>query len=194
MLNLWKRTEIRAGDDLFLALCGSTLGNKDLGTEFKAVPFQFSDKPASGLIKPSNFVFPNQSTEYVLNHWTQGRVCTRFTHKENTTIPRTTNYLFELVPTTSSEIDEGIFLSDDRRNRGLWHVGRSQVHIRGGSACPSSVNQTFRQDSANLMGGGLVQATIGPVWKAAARSHFAVHGKDHKQLYDYDNNILHKRE
>ena len=186
MLNLWKRTEIRAGDDLFFALCGSTMQNKKLHTDSKPVPFQFSDKANSGLIKTSNFVFPQQETEYVLNHWTQGRVSTRFTHTEApTSHRRKTNYLFELVPTTSSEIDEGIFLSDDRRNRGLWHIGRSQVHIRGGSVCPSSVNQTFRQDTANLMGGGLVQATIAPVWKAAARSHFAKHGEDHMPAYGH---------
>ena len=87
--------------------------------------------------------------------------------------------VFELVPTTSSEISEGVFMSDNRRNRGIWHIGRSQVHIRGCHTTPSGTNQTFRQDTANLKGGGLVQSTIAPVWKSAARHHSCLQDNEH---------------
>ena len=170
MLNLWKRTEIRAGDDLFLALCGTQIQedkcDDDVETGMQKrqqglFEYQFSSDPTSGLVQSKNFVPASAGTTYVLNHWSKGQVSARF--------PKHPKLLFELVPTTSSEINEGYFLGDDRRNRGLWHVARSQVHIRGSKTTPSGSMQTFRQDTANLKTGGLVQATIAPMWKSAAR-------------------------
>ena len=60
-------------------------------------------------------------TTYVLNNWAQGTVKAMFSNHPN--------LLSE--PTTSSEIDEGYFLGDDRRNRGIWHIARSQADARG---------------------------------------------------------------
>jgi len=189
MLNLWKRTEIKAGDDLFLALCGTDLSpksdhKKSLPNKSKGLEFQFSKEAHSGLIDPDNFIFPHQDTTYVLNHWAKGQVSARFTGQ--------TDKIFELVPTTSSEINEGIFMSDNRRNRGLWHIGRSQVHIRGCHTTPSGTNQTFRQDTANLKNGALVQATIAPVWKSAARSHACPYDKEHLSYVCFLDHVDHK--
>jgi hypothetical protein len=169
MLNVWRRTEIRAGDDLFFALCGTQVTTDHRPTG--GLPYQFSKIVNSGLINENNFIPPSVDTSYVLNHWAQGQVTARFTNKPK--------LLFELVPTTSTEINEGVFLCDDRKNRGLWHVARSQVHIRGCPVTPSGKNQTFRQDTANLRGGGLVQATIAPVWKSATKHHDVSHGLHH---------------
>ena len=188
MLNLWKRTEIKAGDDLLLALCGTSFAREHPTThhttEMEALSHQFSERANSGLINPKNFVFANQDTPYVLNHWAQGQITARFTGE--------TKKLFELVPTTTSEISEAVFLSDDRRNRGMWHIGRSQIHIRGSRSAPSGSTQTFRQDTANLKGGGLVQSTIAPVWKSATRSHVIDPNQKHvdyiKEL-EYPDNI-----
>ena len=44
------------------------------------------------------------------------------------------------------------------------------------------------------MGGGLVQATIAPVWKAASRSHFVTHGEGHIAAYAYDDKVLYMAE
>ena len=178
MLNLLKRTEIRAGDDLFFALCGTQMVT-DSWTDKKQqhihkrpqglLKYQFSSKnnPNYGLINEKNLMPSNVETMYVLNHWAKGQISRRFT--------KTAELLFELVPTTSTEINEGVFLCDSRKNRGLWHFARSQVHIRGSPNTPSVNKQTFRQDPANLKGGGLVQATIAPVWKSASKHHNLKH-------------------
>jgi hypothetical protein len=178
MLNLWKRTEIRAGDDLFFALCGTQMAddrwtdndNQQIHHRKKGLlKYQFSSKDDSngGLINTKNFMSATFETTYVLNHWAKGQITRRF--------KSTPGLLFELVPTTSTEINEGVFLCDSRKNRGLWHVARSQVHIRGSPNTPSVNKQTFRQDTANLKGGGLVQATIAPVWKSASKHHNSEH-------------------
>jgi hypothetical protein len=184
MLNLWRRTEIRAGDDMFLALCGTQVVADrheciiDNTTDVEYIdrpecflPHQFSETQKGGGINMKSFCPATVNTKYVLNHWAKGQIEARFEAQPK--------LLFELVPTTSTEIDEGWFLSDDRRNRGLWHIARSQVHIRGSPMTPTIHNQTFRQDTANLRGGGLVQSTIAPVWKAATRHHTVKHGAGH---------------
>jgi hypothetical protein len=190
MLNIWKRTEIKAGDDLFLALCGTKfkrptniikeeilheLEHLECYTEPDIGLFKYQfNKPGEendGRIQRDKFVEAKEDTSYVLNHWAPTQRTARFSYPPN--------LLFELVPTTSSEIREGSFLGDDRRNRGLWHIARSQVHIRGCPLAQSAKQQTFRQDTANLKSGGLVQATIAPVWKSATRSHNVLHGTEH---------------
>ena len=195
MLNIWKRTEIRAGDDLFLALCGTRFDKSDSRHKNEEQPlhpidshgsakgcsditpgllkYQFNDDKSTGdgRIEHNRFCKPGPDTNYVLNHWAKAQQKARFSHPPG--------LLFELVPTTSSEINEGYFLGDDRRNRGLWHIARSQVHIRGCPLAQSENNQTFRQDTANLKSGSLVQSTIAPVWKSATRNHAVMHGPDH---------------
>ena len=120
MLNLWRRCEIRAGDDLFLALCGyrfkdiETVEHKvEKDTVVKPVGFelctkkghmsaQFSATPGDGRIHTKTYMEPSYDTKYVLNHWSKGIVEQRFNKHPG--------LIFELVPTTSSEIDEGQFL------------------------------------------------------------------------------------
>lgn len=172
MLNLWRRTEIRAGCDLLLALVGVQMttdthkpGDRD-GKTFKehardVGPLEYQVFENGGIRKGS-YVLPTESTKYVLNHWAQNQLVRDFTK-----MPR---LLFELVPTTSVEIDEAYFLGDDSRNRGLWHIARSQTHIRVSEKAQRAQKQTFRDDSANLGGGALLQVTVAPVWKHAARS------------------------
>ena len=172
MLNMWKRADIRAGDDLLLVLCGYQMQDDvhvySRDREFRSVkrtkgPLKHqinTDKSYCGGIDLKSYAFPTDKTAYVLNHWAQGKITQRFTD-----VP---NLLFELVPTTSSEIDEGTFLGDDRHNRGMWHIARSQVQIRAAPTKMNGAMQTHRNDNANLTGGSLVQATIAPVWKSAA--------------------------
>ena len=193
MLNIWKRTEIRAGDDLFLALCGTKFPEPDKKNPFEPdhpvalegetgcfedlepglLKYQFSQPGdgSDGLIQHDRFARATADTTYVLNHWAKAQHKPRFTYP-----PR---LLFGLIPTTSSEINEGYFLGDDRRNRGLWHIARSQVHIRGCPLSTSENSQTFRQDTENLKSGSLVQSTIAPVWKSATRNHAVMHGPGH---------------
>ncbi|KAJ1464857.1 hypothetical protein T484DRAFT_1757790 [Baffinella frigidus] len=174
MLNLWRRTDIKAGCDLLLALVGyninaSTYDPADIaGRTFKKkqprevgpINHQVNDRDG---INSDTYCYPTAKARYTLNHWGQGMMAQDF-HDD-----RKVDLLFELVPTTSDEIDEGVFLGDDRRNRGLWHVARSQVYIRGLGPSQRHDMQTFRNDMANLRGGGLVQSTIAPVWKSATR-------------------------
>ena len=170
LVNLWRRTDVRAGDDLFLALCGYQVTSDDLvvGGHHATTPVKRSvgtlkhQFGQSGLNEKA-YAPPSMHTKYTLNHWAKGTVEQRFTAP--------VNLLFELVPTTSFEIDEGMFLGDDRKNRGLWHIARSQVQVRCGTNVMSSDMQTFRNDKANLMGGGLLQATVAPVWKSACSVH-----------------------
>jgi hypothetical protein len=175
MLNLWRRTDIRAGDDLMLVLCGyamyphrietNSMPSRTIPVEAGPMQNQFSLKGDGFGVNTKTFAPPGLHTLYVLNHWENAIVQTRFTN--------TPKILYELVPTTSSEIDEGYFLGDDRRNRGLWHIARSQIQTRGASCCSTLGLQTFRNDSANLEMGSslLVQSTIAPVWKSAAAAH-----------------------
>ena len=178
MLNLWQRTEIRAGDDLMLALCGCAMVDHAMQQEHSDVDINvqkgplgphFSAGEGGPGVNASMYAPVLADTTYVLNHWAQGTVKAMFSNHPN--------LLYELVPTTSSEIDEGYFLGDDRRNRGLWHIARSQAHARGvvgGVSMASATKlsmQTFRNDHVNLMaGGGIIQATIAPVWKSASPS------------------------
>ncbi|KAJ1469374.1 hypothetical protein T484DRAFT_1754519 [Baffinella frigidus] len=172
MLNLWRRTEINAGDDLMLALCGCAMQHHDIkttgegGKPIRSISVskgpmgnQFSVNGGGPGINVQMYTPPAANTLYVLNHWAKGTVQARFLQSPN--------ILYELVPTTSSEIDEGSFLGDDRRNRGVWHIARSQVQASSRNNASS-----FRNDTANLaMGAGLVQSTIAPVWKSAAAAH-----------------------
>ncbi|KAJ1466307.1 hypothetical protein T484DRAFT_1756749 [Baffinella frigidus] len=171
MINLWRRTEIRAGDDLLLVLGGVAMRNFDQNfngssrydPSVKKGPMknQFSLKSEGLGINANMYTGPVVETEYVLNHWVQGSVQAQFSSAPH--------ILYELIPTTSSEIDEGHFLGDDTRNRGLWHIARSQVQTRGASVGMSRGIQTFRNDNANLMvGAGLLHCTVAPVWKSAA--------------------------
>jgi hypothetical protein len=172
MLNMWKRADIRAGDDLLLVLCGyqmqadthvfsdngtTTCITRDVGPLKHQI--NTSDSYCGG-IDTKSYVPPAAHTSYVLNHWPTGKITQKFANAPN--------LLFELVPTTSSEIDEGTFLGDDRWNRGMWHIARSQVQIRAAPTKMNGAMQTHRNDNANLVGGSLVQSTIAPVWKSAA--------------------------
>jgi hypothetical protein len=172
MLNLWKRADVKAGDDLLLALCGYQVqadihdyyhNDALLTTERPVGPlaYQFNTENSyQGGINIKNYAPPTAGTSYVLNHWPTGKRTEQFTAQPH--------LLFELVPTTSSEIDEGFFLGDDRRNRGLWHIARSQVQIRSMPMKLDGAMQTHRSDNANLTGGSLVQCTVGPTWKSAS--------------------------
>jgi hypothetical protein len=112
-------------------------------------------------INANSYVMPTTDTKYVLNRWAEGTVQARFSSAPN--------ILYELIPTTSSEIDEGHFLGEDTRNRGLWHITRSQIQARSPSSGMRSGVQTFRNDTANIATcAGLLQCTIAPVWKSAA--------------------------
>jgi hypothetical protein len=194
MLNFWRRTDIIAGDDLLLVLCGyqnhdswytkyiPLVKNKCLllpeknptALEIKNQCYsrkcyqpagylqtQFSEFKATGYIQQCNYTPPNETTEYVLNHWYKDTQTMRFNN-----VP---DLLFELVPTTSSEIEKGVFLGDDGNNRGLWHIARSQVQIK--STVNRNYEETFRNDSHNLKSGALIQATLSPMWESATRSH-----------------------
>jgi hypothetical protein len=173
--NLWRRTDIRAGDDLLLVLCGCALrphGIQTTGIRRRVIQVpegpmgnQFSLNGEGIGVNAKTFVCIEPHTTYVLNHWTQAAVEARFSSAPD--------ILYELVPTTSSEISEGSFLGDDRRNRGLWHVARSQMQTFGASAYNNARGvQAFRNDSANLQAGVcLVQSTVSPVWKSAAAAH-----------------------
>ncbi|KAJ1468540.1 hypothetical protein T484DRAFT_1755107 [Baffinella frigidus] len=180
MLNLWRRTEIRAGSDLLLALVGTQIIQTPY-TPISTVAHTYKpvDRPVGVVTHQVNaydglhidaYSPPQQTDTYVLNHWAQNQVSQTFdpSHKPG--------LLYEVVPTTSSEIDEGSFLGNDKRNRGLWHVARSQVHIRGHNMGTRRDKQTFRNDKANLAVGGLVQATIAPCWKHATRCIKTAHG------------------
>jgi hypothetical protein len=174
MLNLWRRTDIRAGDDLLLVLCGYAMSPHEIKTTGAhpqtitvnrgPMENQFSVNGEGLGVDAKRFSPPELHTPYVLNHWAKAVVHTMFTSAPN--------ILYELVPTTSSEIDEGYFLGDDRRNRGLWHIARSQIQTRGASSYSTLRPQTFRNDNANLEAGVLlVQSTVAPVWKSAVAAH-----------------------
>jgi hypothetical protein len=174
MLNLWRRTDIRAGDDLLLVLCGYAMSPHEIKTTGAhpqiitvnrgPMENQFSVNGEGLGVDAKKFSPPELHTPYVLNHWAKAVVHTMFTSAPN--------ILYELVPTTSSEIDEGYFLGDDRRNRGLWHIARSQMQTRGASSYSTLRPQTFRNDNANLEAGVLlVQSTVAPVWKSAVAAH-----------------------
>ena len=174
LCNLWKRCDVRAGADLMLALVGTNLvdseyvvtdaNDKKTGTvarkQGESLRFQVNREYGIG---DETYKRPVVSGKYQLNTWQQGLITQKFRNDGNVKL------LFELVPTTSDEISEIEFLSDDSKNRGLWQIARSQVFVRGMGAAQTVDSQTFRNDSANLRG-GLLQATIAPVWKGATRS------------------------
>ena len=181
LLNIWKRADIKAGDDLLLVLAGTQLAKKSepnsTGTEMLhydvgPMPNQFhvpGVASSKGGMDVTNFAKPLQNLTYVLNHFPKGRRQERFTAE--------VDHLYEVVPTTTSEINEGHFLGASHRNRGLWHIARSQVQSRR-QPCTDSHNQTFRNDGANLAGGALLQATVAPVWKSSPYSVYsAAHAK-----------------
>jgi hypothetical protein len=183
MLNLWRRTEIRAGSDLLLALVGTQVVESSY-TPVHPVKKYHPVKRKVGVVShqvnedngiaPGSYGEPTVNTTYVLNHWAQGQITQQFEEIHLSRVgvhnhEKYTGLVYELVPTTSSEIDEGSFLGNDKRNRGLWHIARSQVMIRGQNLGKTRDIQTFRNDKANLAVGGLVQATIAPSWKSAAR-------------------------
>ena len=183
LVNLWKRAEIKAGDDLLLVLAGTQLEDhvhektdEHTGThglvahKTGLVHNQFNvDSAAYGGLDPAYFAKPTQRNKYVLNHYAKG--------KRSMMFEKNVSLLYEVVPTTSSEIEEGYFLGASHRNRGMWHVARSQVQSRRQPAMDSDM-QTFRNDNANMMGGALLQATIAPTWKSAPRVHRTQHHID----------------
>jgi hypothetical protein len=174
LVNLWKRAEIKAGDDLLLVLAGTQLEDhqheifdthtsttKLISHKEGLVHNQFNvDGDTYGGLDADFFAKPFQRNKYVLNHYAKGKRTMMF--EKNVAL------LYEIVPTTSSEIEEGYFLGASHRNRGMWHVARSQVQARRQPVMDSDM-QTFRNDNANMMGGALLQATIAPVWKSAPR-------------------------
>jgi hypothetical protein len=175
LVNLWRRAEVKAGDDLLLVLAGTQLQNEEKLLKValdhgdyavghpvnKGVHNQFNvDEHAYGGIDPNFFAPPMQKTQYVLNHYAKG--------KRQMVFDKPVSLLYEVVPTSSSEIEEGYFLGASHHNRGMWHVARSQVQARRQPVMDSAM-QTFRNDDANMAGGALLQATIAPVWKSAPR-------------------------
>ena len=177
MMNLWRRTEIRAGCDLLLALAGVQMkDDKYTPKAFGATSYHEVDRTkgalsyqvfSNGGIDPRTYALPQENTEYVLNHWAPNQL-RQFFAKEP-------NLLFELVPTTSVEIDESYFLGDDGRNRGLWHIARSQTYIRASEQAQMRGKQSFRDDSVNLRGGALLQVTVAPTWKHAISQPVKLH-------------------
>ena len=185
LMNLWRGSDINAGDDLLLVLVGNNLatGTKDtfdfIGDEpnanfgyttlnsqpplSEAGPLKHQVNTTYGINPKKYYGLHNESCyEYVLNHWKKEQQTVSFGRQGQ-------GLVFELVPTTSSEIDMREFLENSRKNRGLWHIGRSQVQIRGR---PTGTNIFgHRNDNANLQAGALIQATIAPMWKAATKDH-----------------------
>jgi len=185
LMNIWRECDINAGDDLLLVLVGNHLKDADKDafvmenavghTEYGEISVSHKQMQAAGplnnQVNATYGINPNKyrglkdgdkNQEYVLNHWKKEQRIVSF--------PKADNMVFELVPTTSTEIDDREFLEDSRKNRGLWHIGRSQVLIRGRPVGSSSIHG-HRNDNANLQAGALIQATIAPVWKSATKIH-----------------------
>jgi hypothetical protein len=96
MLNMWKRTDIKAGDDLLLALCGYQMhddthyysdGTKTMHAHRKKGPllyqFNIDKKVQSGGLDFSAYAPPTDQTSYVLNHWAKGRRSEKFAKAPN---------------------------------------------------------------------------------------------------------------
>ncbi|KAJ1467192.1 hypothetical protein T484DRAFT_3631785 [Baffinella frigidus] len=195
MMNLWRRTEIRAGCDLLLALVGVQMQDdvhkpkadgptsyKDENRKQGVLPYQVF---AEGGIDPSSYVVPGEQTEYVLNHWAPNQLRQFFAKKPH--------LLFELVTTTSVEIDESYFLGYNGRNRGLWHIARSQTYIRVSEQAQRAQKQSFRDDSVNLRGGALLQVTVAPTWKHATsqpQKKFHIHPVVHAEPLETKSSIV----
>jgi hypothetical protein len=164
LVNLWKRAEVKAGDDLMLVLAGTELkapsGSKVAPAGCLGNQFDRGDPKSFGGLNLKNFAPPTQHVQYVLNHYSKA--------KRQGTFEQHCHTLYEMVPTSSTEIHEGHFLGSSARNHGLWHIARSQVQARVQPAFGQGA-QTFRNDNANMTGGALLQATIAPVWKGASR-------------------------
>jgi hypothetical protein len=151
MVNIWRRCQVGAGDQLMLILareCWTTDAvSKTMQTR--------ADKTCN------------------LNHYFKGRISQTFDHWDDKA--------FQLVPTTNRECNKGeifrnFYMQDNERRRcaslGMWHIATSQVmsNMVGNATSRVSFSSTsgmsaYLDDMQNVKAGALLQTTVAPVWQ-----------------------------
>jgi hypothetical protein len=161
MVNLWRRCQVGAGDQLMLLL--SRQGLKD-------------DAVSLTMRKPSD-------NTCNLNHYYKARVSQKFLHWDENA--------FQLVPTTNRECDKGkIFRVADVKpephhrapSLGMWHIATSQIMSNMVGSNSSRVNfaqtsgmSSYLDDMQNVSTGALVQSTVCPVWQPTVHAEYVSH-------------------
>ena len=133
LVNMWRESDISAGDDLILHLAWLPI------------------------CKPDN------TMDYVLNHWRKGMIRQRFEHEDGGV-----NFGWQLVPAVygthpPTEVREGY----DWRQHGYWHVARTQIMKA------REITQILQQhvrvqgcyfDDSRFLRGSLLDVTFEPVF------------------------------
>jgi hypothetical protein len=165
MVNMWRRCQVGAGDQLMLILANQA----------------FVDDPVSKTLPPR----PDHT--YNLNHYYKARVSQKFPHWHNN--------CFQLIPTTHRDCDKStIFRNNDFGHNpqtrgpslGMWHIATSQVMSNMAGNKSARVNYThtagmasFMDDMQNLSGSALLQTTFAPVWQPT------LHERLQERLFDH---------
>jgi hypothetical protein len=165
MVNIWRRCQLGAGDQLMLAL------SRPRATTCKIGPTMLTS-----------------DTSWVcnLNHYYKSRTSQKF--------QKLSGDVYQLVPTTNRECDKGAMLrekhllpiNNQQANMlGMWHIATSQImsNMVGTSSsrvnfCQTSGMTSYMDDMQNLSSGALLQSTVCPVWEPA------LHSQTTKKIFD----------
>ena len=131
LVNLWRDLDVSAGDDLIFRLVYAPI------------------------------CLPDNSMEYVLNHWRKGTVRQRFDYE-----PGGVNSAWQLMPEVYSlnTVDRPLREQYDWRVHGYWHVARAQVLKAKENTSKLGKAQPCYHDDLRMMRGALLDVTFEPLF------------------------------